>query len=224
MAIEAVVFDMDGVLIDSETVWHEVRAAFVRDHGGHWTEDDQKAVMGANSREWSEHIRDACGVALSAEEIYAGVVRALRAALRERLPMYPAAPEVVEALSAQYPLAVASSSPREIIEYVLDQAGLAGHFRALVSSDEVERAKPQPDVYIEACRRLGCRPPCSAAVEDSANGIRAAVNAGMAVVAIPNEAFPPPPEVVSSARLSLGSLRELRPEMIAALNTEECDA
>ncbi len=223
MSIQAVIFDMDGVLIDSEMVWHQVRRDFVVSHGGAWSEEDQKAVMGANSREWAEYIRNDCNVALPPAQIYADVVSRLREAYLDRLPLYEGAREVVEALALDYALGVASSSPLELVEFVLESAGLRERFQALVSSDEVDRAKPAPDVYIEACRRLGSRPECTAAVEDSANGIRAAVGAGLATIAIPNRAFPPPSSVVGSARLVLGSIRELQPETIAALQLEVCD-
>ena len=223
MGIQAVVFDMDGVIIDSEMVWHEVRRDFVVDYGGTWTEQDQKAVMGANSRQWAEHIRDACGVALSPDQIYSEVVSGLREAYREHLPLYEGAREAVQALAGEYRLAVASSSPLELLEYVLGVAGLRDSFEILVSSDEVARAKPEPDVYLEACRRLGCRPECSAAVEDSANGIRAAVAAGLVVIVIPNQAFPPPTAVVESARMTLDSIAELTPGLMEALGLEVCD-
>lgn len=222
-SIEAVIFDMDGVLIDSEPVWHRVRSDFVAEHGGTWSEDDQRAVMGANSREWAERIRRECGVALSADLIYAQVISRLRQAYQDHLPLYDGTREVVDALSADYPLAVASSSPLELVEFALGLAGLRGRFQAVVSSDEVERAKPEPDVYLEACRRLDRRPCGCAAVEDSANGIRSAVAAGLAVIAIPNRDFPPPLAVVGSARLVLASIRELVPETILALGVEVCD-
>lgn len=217
MDVQAVIFDLDGVILDSESVWHQVRHDYVRAHGGRWTEDDQKAVMGANSLQWARHINQVCGVPLPPEEIYAGVVAGLRKAYDAHLPLYPGAVEAVRRLADAYPLAVASSSPREIIEYVLGLAGLRALFRALVSSDDVERGKPEPDVYHEACTRMGCTPERTVAVEDSANGIRAALAAGMVVVAIPNPVFPPPPDVVAAAHAVLGSVAELEPHALSVL-------
>lgn len=217
MAIEAVLFDLDGVIVDSETVWHAVRRDFTRANGGHWTEDDQKAVMGANSREWSEYIHDTCGVALPPETIYSEVVSALVAAYRRHLPLLPGAVEAVRALARVYLLAVASSSPRAVVEMVLGLAGLEDSFRAVVSSDEVPHAKPAPDVYLEACRRLGYAPASCAAVEDSTNGIRAALAAGVWVIAVPNRDFPPPPEVIAAAHVVLDSVAGVTPEEVAKL-------
>jgi len=217
MDVQAVIFDLDGVILDSESVGHQVRHEYVLGHGGRWTEDDQQAVMGANSMQWARHINQVCGVPLPPEEIYAGVVAGLRKAYAAHLPLYPGAAEAVRRLAATYPLAVASSSPREIIEYVLGLAGLRPFFRALVSSDDVERGKPEPDVYREACSRMSCVPEQTVAIEDSANGSRAAVAAGLVVVAIPNPVFPPPPDVVAAAHAVLGSVADLGLRALPAL-------
>lgn len=223
MGIETIIFDMDGVILDSESVWNQVRRDFVLEHGGRWTDEDQKAVMGANSRQWSEHIRDNCGVQMAPADIHAGVVSGLRAAYRRHLPLIEGAAEAVRSLGTVYVMGLASSSPLELVEYALDLAGLRDDFAVLVSSDDVPRGKPEPDVYLEACRRLGCTPGCSAAVEDSTNGIRAAVAAGLFVIAVPNAAFPPAPEAVDSAGAVLGSVAELTPELMRSLTREVCD-
>lgn len=215
--ISAVIFDLDGVLIESEEVWHQVRHEFVTGHGGHWTADDQQAVMGANSAQWAEHVHKNCGVSLSPEEIYAGVMVGLRAAYTAHLPLLPGVERTVRDFAGHYPLAVASSSPREIIEYVLQLARLRECFRAIVSSDDVARGKPEPDVYVEACRRLQVEPQEVVAIEDSANGIRAARAAGMVVVAVPSRVFPPPRDVVDTADIVVASVAELHPGDVAAL-------
>lgn len=219
MDVQAVIFDLDGVILDSESVWHEVRHDYVLGHGGRWTEDDQKAVMGANSMQWARYISEVCGVALAEGEIYAGVVAGLRKAYGAHLPLYPGAVEAVRRLATAYPLAVASSSPREIIEYVLDLSGIRPLFRVLVSSDDVEHGKPEPDVYREACARMGCAPVHTVAVEDSTNGIRSALATGLVVVAIPNPVFPPPADVVAAAHVVLGSVAELEPHILSSLDS-----
>ena len=215
--IAAVVFDLDGVLIDSEETWSRVRGEVVTRHGGEWTEADQRNVMGDNSRQWSAYIKRTWNVPLSEEEIFREVLAAMIAAYERELTVLPGAREAVAELGAHYPLAVASSSPRELIGVALRVAGFEGAFRAIVSSDEVSHGKPAPDVYLLAAQRLGVPARDCAAIEDFTNGIRAAVAAGMATIAIPNRAFPPPDDVLAQAHVVLPSLRELTPELVASL-------
>jgi HAD superfamily hydrolase (TIGR01509 family) len=215
--IAAVVFDLDGVLIDSEETWSRARGEVVARHGGQWTEADQRNVMGDNSRQWSAYIKRTWNVPLSAEEIFREVLAAMIAAYEHALTVLPGAREAVAELGAHYPLAVASSSPRELIGVALRVAGFEGAFRATVSSDEVPHGKPAPDVYLLAAQRLGAPAHNCAAIEDSTNGIRAAVAAGMATIAIPNRAFPPPDDVLAQAHVVLPSLRQLTPELVESL-------
>jgi HAD superfamily hydrolase (TIGR01509 family) len=211
---EAVVFDLDGVLIDSEPAWAEVRRELVIEHGGRWHDHTQQDMMGMSSGEWSRFMHDELGVDMAPWDISADVVRRLTLLYRERLPLVPGAHEVVQRLAARWPLALASSSNRELIDLVLEIAHLAGSFRATVSSEEVAHGKPAPDVYLEAARRLGTEPSRCAAIEDSHNGILSGVAAGMRVIAIPNRAFPPAREALAKAALVLASLAELTPELI----------
>jgi HAD superfamily hydrolase (TIGR01509 family) len=184
--IEAVVFDLDGVLLDTEQVWDEVREQYVRERGGRYDEDIQRAMMGMSSHEWSRFLYEEAGVPARPEEINAEVVRRMVARYREGLPLVPGAREAVERMSAAWPLGLASSSNRPLIDAALELAGLATFFRVTVSSEEVARGKPAPDVYLEAARRLGVPAERCAAIEDSHSGIRSAKAAGMRVVAIPN--------------------------------------
>jgi HAD superfamily hydrolase (TIGR01509 family) len=213
-AITAVVFDMDGVLVDSEQLWDEIREQLARERGGRWHPRAQGDMMGMSSPEWSAYMHDVIGLDESAEEINAEVVRRLLSRYREHLPLLPGAVGAVERLAARWPLALASSSNREVIDVVLAEAGIAGRFRATVSSEEVARGKPAPDVFLEAARRLDTEPSRSLAVEDSANGIRSAHAAGLRVVAIPNRHYPPSPEALSAADLVLRSLDELTVERV----------
>ena len=212
--ISAVIFDLDGVLLDSEQVWDEVREQLVEERGGRWHDQAQTEMMGMSSVEWSRYMRDELGVPDPPDEISAEVVRRLEEVYRKRLPLIDGVQEAVERLAARWPLGLASSSNRELIDLVLELSGLARFFRVTVSSEEVERGKPAPDVYLEARRGLGVPAECCAAVEDSRNGIRAAKAAGMRVLAIPNPHFPPGEESLALADVTLGSLAELTPSIV----------
>jgi HAD superfamily hydrolase (TIGR01509 family) len=218
--IDAVVFDMDGVIVDSEQVWDDVREQYTRESGGTYTAAATRDMMGMSSVEWSRYMHEALGVPGTPEEINAEVVRRMLERYGEAPPLIPGAVEAVRECASQWPLAVASSSNPELIEVVLERAGIRGLFRAVVSSQEVPRGKPAPDVYLEAARRLGVQPARCAAVEDSHNGIRSAKSAGMAVVAVPNAHFPPDPESVALADAVVQSVDAV-PETIRGLNDVE---
>lgn len=212
--IEAVVFDLDGVVVDSEQVWDEVREQLVRERGGRWHDGAQAAMMGMSSPEWSSYMHDELGLAESPQEINDEVVRRMLERYREDLPLIDGAVDAVHRLAAEFPLAVASSSNRPLIEAVLDGAGIAELFAAVVSSEEVARGKPAPDVYLEAARRLGVAPERCAAIEDSSNGLRAAHAAGMRVIAIPNAHYPPAADALARAAVVLASPAELTPALV----------
>ena len=212
--IDAVVFDLDGVLIDSEHVWDEARRELAAERGGRWTETASRDMMGMSSLEWSRYMHDVIGVPDSPEEISREVVRRLEEIYRRDLPLVDGAVEAVERLAARWPIGLASSSNRELIDLVLDLSGLARYFRTTVSSEEVSRGKPEPDVYLEAARRLEVSPERCAAIEDSDAGIRSAKAAGMRVLAIPNPQFPPEDDALALADDVPGSLAELTPERV----------
>jgi HAD superfamily hydrolase (TIGR01509 family) len=212
--IEAVVFDLDGVLVDSEHVWDEARRELAAARGGRWHERASRDMMGMSSLEWSHYMRDEIGLRDPPEEISAEVVRRLEEIYRRELPLIEGSVEAVERIAARWPLALASSSNRELIDLVLELSGLMPYFSATVSSEEVARGKPAPDVYLEAARRLEAAPERCAAVEDSANGIRSAKAAGMRVLAIPNPDFPPEADALSLADEALESIAELTPERV----------
>jgi HAD superfamily hydrolase (TIGR01509 family) len=214
--IDAVVFDLDGLLIESEQIWDEVREELARERGGRWSESAQRDMMGMSSTEWSRYMHDVIGLAESPEEINDLVVERMAERYRSHLPLLPGAVEAVERIAARWPLGLASSSNRHLIDLVLELLGLAKHFRATVSSEEVERGKPAPDVYLEAARRLGVESNRAAAVEDSDAGVRSAAAAGMHVVAVPNRSFPPSDEALARADVVLDSLADLTPAAIEA--------
>jgi HAD superfamily hydrolase (TIGR01509 family) len=212
--LTAVVFDLDGVLIQTEEIWDEVRGDYVVRLGGRYDEEAQRAMMGMSSKEWSVYLADDLGVPRTAEQVNDDIVELMAASYREHLPLIDGARQAVDRLAARWPLAVASSSNRPLIDLVLELSSLARYFRATVSSEEVPRGKPAPDVYLEACRRLGARPTQTAAVEDSHAGIGSAKAAGMRVIAIPDPAFPPGDEALANADLVLGSLSSLTVESV----------
>jgi HAD superfamily hydrolase (TIGR01509 family) len=212
--IEAVIFDLDGVLLDSEQVWDEAREQLAKERGGRWHENAQRDMMGMSSLEWSRYMHDVIGLPEPPEEISREVVERMAKLYREHLPVVPGAREAVERLAARWPLGLASSSNRELIDLALELLGVQHLFKATVSSEEVARGKPAPDVYLEAARRLGVEPTHAAAIEDSENGIRAAKAAGMRVIAIPNPHFPPAEDALTHADILLRSLDELTPEVV----------
>jgi len=212
--IEAVVFDLDGILIDSEQVWDEVRQQLAEERGGRWNENASRDMMGMSSIEWSRYMRDVVGLTEEPDEISAEVVRRLEDRYRRELPLIPGAEQAVERFAASWPLALASSSNRELIDLVLESSGLGRYFKASVSSEEVARGKPAPDVFLEAARRLGVEPTHCAAVEDSENGILAAKAAGMRTIAIPNPHYPPHEDALAAADVVLASIEELTPAAV----------
>jgi HAD superfamily hydrolase (TIGR01509 family) len=207
--IAAVAFDLDGTLIASERRWERARHDVTESGGGTWRETAQPEMMGLSTPEWIAFMQNDLGTKLSADEIFEGVLERLEASYRSDLPLIPGADDAVRRLGERWPLAVASSSPRRMIELVLELAGLADCFSVVLSSEEVERGKPSPDVYLEACRLLGSEPEQTAAIEDSGAGVRAAKAAAMPVVLIPERDFPPPPEIPELADVVLDSITEL---------------
>jgi len=215
--LQAVVFDLDGVLLDSEQLWDAARRAVVADHGGQWRDEATGAMQGMSSPEWSAYMRSRLGVATSEARIVELVVSDLLAHYDHELPVVPGATEVVRRLGAQWPLALASSSTRVVIDHVLGLAALGDAFGVTVSSEEVARGKPAPDVYLAAARGLDVTPGGCAAVEDSTSGIRAALAARMRVAVVPNPHFPPPDDVLASADLVVHGLIELTVDVLGAL-------
>ena len=213
--IEAVIFDLDGILIQTEEIWDDVRAALARERGGRYDEIAQRAMMGMSSLEWSTYMHEELGLPEPPPQISAEVVRRMEGRYRERLPLIPGALEAVERLAARWPLGLASSSNRPLIDAVLELAGLERFFSVTVSSEEVARGKPAPDVYLETARRLRTDPRGCAAIEDSHSGIRSAKAAAMRVIAIPNPSYPPDAAALAAADVVLPSLSDLAPGVVA---------
>ena len=207
--IRAVIFDLDGVIIDTEEVWEEVRRGYVAEHGKRFLPDTQTRMMGMSTGEWSTHLSQEVGVARTPAEVASEVLGRMAERYRAALPLIPGSVDAVRRMAARYPLALASSSARILIDQVLETAGLTDAFRVTLSTEEVPHGKPAPDVYLAAAARLGYLPELCAAVEDSSNGLRSAAAAGLAVIAVPHGVYPPAPDALEKASLVIDDLAEL---------------
>ena len=147
-------FDLDGVLIDSEPVWEEVRRGLVAAHGGHWAPDAQQRLMGMSTQEWARYLSQDLGAGLPPEEVAAQVIHQMAERYARELPLMPGAVDAVRRMAARWPLGLASSSPPVLIETVLAAASIASLFAATVSTEEVAHGKPAPDVYLTVAERL----------------------------------------------------------------------
>ena len=215
--IEAVVFDLDGVIVDSEPVWEQVRRQVVAERGGRWAPDAQQRIMGMSTGEWARYLSRDLGVGLPPETVAATVIDGMRARYREGVPLMPGAAEAVRALAGHWPIGLASSSPPALIDAVLDGAGLRECFTVALSTEQVQRGKPAPDIYLAVTARLGRRPGRCAAVEDSTNGLLSAAAAGLQVIAVPHPRYPPEPAALQKAKVVLTSLEELTVQTITDL-------
>jgi HAD superfamily hydrolase (TIGR01509 family) len=217
-AISAIVLDLDGVVVDTEEVWDRERRAYVAAHGGTWTDAATRAMQGMSSSEWAAYLRDELGAGGDPADVSREVAAGVVAEVRRSLPLLPGAVDAVSALAERFPLGLASSANREVIDAVLAGAGLTDRFAATVSSEEVPRGKPAPDVYLETARRMGADPATTAAVEDSSNGLRSAHAAGMVVIATPNRAFPPAPDALALATVTVDGIAAVTPRLVAGLS------
>ena len=215
--IRAVVFDLDGVLIDSEPVWEQVRRGLVAERGGHWAADAQRRLMGMSTPEWARYLSEDLGVGLSPDAVAAAVIDRMAARYTEHVPLMAGAVEAVRRLAARWPLGLASSSPERLIQTVLQSAGLQSCFTVVMSTEQVAHGKPAPDIYLAVTAGLGYPPPDCAAVEDSSNGLRSAGAAGLRVIAVPQPRYPPDPDALAQASLVLPSLAGLTTDAVAAL-------
>ena len=213
--VRAVVFDLDGVLVQSEELWDEVRRSLAAESGLPWPPDATRAMQGMSTEEWSAYLTDVVGLAGGPSEVAAKVIDQMAARYREALPLLPGAREVVRRLGDRWPLGLASSSPRRLIDAVLESAGLADQFVTNVSTEEVGAGKPSPEVYLDVVRKLGVAPERTVAIEDSSNGLRSAAEAGLRLIAVPNAGYPPADDALALADVVVHSLDEIDPELVA---------
>jgi len=209
MSARWVIFDLDGTLIESEQIWRDVRRAFVIEHGGHWVDGAQEQMIGMRTNEWAAYMHDGLGVPVAPQTIADRVVHTVAKAVARAVPILPGAPEALERMYAAFPLGLATSAARPVAEAALAATGWSKYFNVVVSADDVARGKPAPDVYLRALELLRADARRTAAVEDSANGIRSAYNAKLAVIAIPNREFPPDRNALALARCVLPNVGDL---------------
>lgn len=219
--IQAIIFDMDGLLLDSEVYWTRARAEYCRSQGCTWSHEDELSVKGHNSPEWAAVIKRRCSLDVPFAAIIDDVSSRMKSLYADHLPLLPGAVETVRDLHERYPLGLASSSPVDLIEFALREAGIRDCFSVLVSADEVGKGKPAPDVFLVTARRLGFPPSSIAVFEDSSAGIRAGRAAGMLVIAVPNPNFPPSEEALSLASVALTSLVDFSPDLLGRLDSPE---
>ena len=222
--VQAVVFDLDGVLVDSEQLWDAVRRGLAKDACRPWPAEATRAMQGMSTAEWSAYLTDVVGVPGKPEDVAVTVIGRMAEHYRTRLPLLPGAVEVVERLGRRWPLGLASSSPRRLIDSVLDSAGLAQRFKVSVSTEQVAAGKPSPAVYQTVVQQLGVQPSHAVAIEDSSNGLRSAAAAGLGVVAVPHEAFPPAADALALADLVVSSLEEITVELVASIGQQGVSA
>ncbi|WP_020105871.1 HAD-IA family hydrolase [Nocardia sp. 348MFTsu5.1] len=215
--IQAVVFDMDGVLIDSEPIWEQVRRDVVAEYGGRWLPEAQTALMGMSTPEWAAYLSADLGVGRPPAEVAQIVIDHMVARYEEHLPVLPGADEAVRTCADRWRLGLASSSPRRLIDAVLHSAGWTELFEVTVSTEDLDRGKPAPDVYLHAVAALGAEPTACAAIEDSSNGMRSATAAGLVLIAAPRPEYPPAPDAIEPAALVIGGVGELDVDVVAAL-------
>ncbi|WP_127130096.1 HAD family phosphatase [Georgenia sp. SYP-B2076] len=215
--IDAVVFDMDGVLTDTETIWDDVRRGLAAEDGAPWPDGASEAMLGMSTPEWSEYMASTIGVRGDAADVARRTIDAQAARYREHLPTLPGAVAAVRRLAARWPLGLASSSPRRLIDATLDALGIADCFQATVSTEEVAAGKPAPDGYARVCELLGVAPERAVAIEDSSNGLRSAAAAGMRVIAVPHEAFPPAADALALASAQVHDLDDVTVELVVGL-------
>jgi HAD superfamily hydrolase (TIGR01509 family) len=213
VGLDAVIFDLDGVIIDSEPVWEEVRRGYVAAHGGQWQPDTQRRLMGMSTQEWAAYLSGELGVRASPAEVADGVVAEMAERYRSHVPLIPGADRVVRSLAERWPLGLASSSPPRLIDAALSALGLTEAFRVTLSTELVPRGKPAPDVYLEVAARLGAVPDRCVAIEDSSNGVRSAAAAAMRVLAGPR-GYPLDDDARSRAAAVLPDLDALTPALL----------
>ncbi|SDB86451.1 haloacid dehalogenase superfamily, subfamily IA, variant 3 with third motif having DD or ED [Raineyella antarctica] len=217
MTPQAIVFDMDGVLTDTEVIWDEVRRGLAADEGRAWPEEATTAMMGMSTPEWSRYLVETVGLSGSPELVANRTIDAMAERYLVHLPTLPGAVEAVRRLAGRWTLGLASSSPRRLIDSSLAALGLTDSFAVTVSTEEVERGKPAPDGYLRACELLGVDPAASVAIEDSSNGLRAAAAARMKVIAVPRPEFPPAEDALALADVVVEHLDEVTVELVAGL-------
>ena len=216
MPVKALIFDMDGVIVDSEPVWNQSRVEMAAAHGKQWNEADQRAVMGSSTLAWAKVMRERLDLPMSDEAVIDEVRRRMIAHYDQRLPVLPGAVEAVRLAASAYPVALGSGSMSALITYVMHATGLDQILKVVVRGDDIPRGKPEPDIYLEAARQLGVAPADCAGVEDSGHGVMALRAAGMKVIVV-SSPWPLPESVLALTDLRLQSLADFSLELVKTL-------
>ncbi len=217
MPIEAIVFDMDGVLVDSEVYWDKSRVDFARDRGKVWTDEFQRLAMGRSTVGWARVMQEKLALDDTIDEIIAEMKARVIAHYEERMPTRPGALESVSHMQQHFRVGLASGSPTEIIKAVLSITGLDQIFEVMIYGDEVPRGKPAPDIYLEALEQLGVAPAVSLGIEDSANGLRSLKAAGMLAVAAPSPDYPLPDDILALADAHITTLEDFTVDLVRGI-------
>jgi HAD superfamily hydrolase (TIGR01509 family) len=217
--IEAIVFDQDGLLVDSEPHWNEARRQMAAERGIEWTRDDQKACMGVSTLTWAKYMIRRMNLDQTPDQVIARIVGTMETLYARQVPYLPGAVQAVDCAARFGPTGLASGSHRRLIDMVTADAPLRGKFKVVVCADDVPAGKPAPDVYLRAARELGVRAASCICLEDSANGILAGKSAGMKVIAVPDHRMPPLQEILRQADLVLPSLVEFNRDVILSLES-----
>ncbi len=215
--VEVIIFDMDGLLVDSEPCWHDARSNLFREIGLEWTQANDEHTMGVSTGEWADYMVSLSGGRFNRQQVINEVLARMEARYRRDIPFAPGAREIIDRLAPLYPMAIASGSHPRLLRAILDATGWEAVFDQIVSGDEVAHGKPAPDIYLETARRLDVPPAKCAVFEDAAFGIQAARAAGMHVIAVPNRHLPPPAEVLATAGVVLDSLEDFHLEQLKEL-------
>lgn len=223
MPIRAVIFDLDGVLIDSEICWQRAREGFAAERGGVWTEALQYEAMGTGTDHWLGLMQRHLAPHTDVQTIYDTILARMREEYTRRLPLRDGAVATVRSLAGHCPLALASGAPTPLIDHAMTVSGLGEHMTTIVYGDTIQRGKPAPDIYLEGLRRLGVRASEAVGVEDSANGLAALRAAGLWAIAAPAPGFDLPADVLATADDRIDHLADLTPERIAALGNTTDD-
>lgn len=216
-SIEAVIFDLDGVLIDSEEWWDQIRHGLAIENDIEWPSDATRLMQGMSTQEWSAYLADTVGIPGNAAAVASTVISKMAQRYAAELPLIPGAVDAVKNIAAHWPVAIASSSPRQLIDVVLAESGLSDVVRTSMSTEECAAGKPSPIVYQSVVQRLGSTPARTVGVEDSSNGLRSASAARLIVVAVPNPTYPPASDAQALPDAVVNNLTELTPEFVANL-------
>lgn len=218
--IKAVIFDMDGVLVDSEVYWAKSRVEYAQDRNKEWTDEHQRLAMGRSTIGWAEVMKDKLNLDESVDDIIVEMKQRVIAHYEERMPTRPGAIESVKHMKEHFRVGLASGSPTEIIKAVLRITGLDQIFEVMIYGDDIPKGKPAPDIYLEAMKQLGVTPVVTVGIEDSANGIRSLKAAGMVAVAAPSPDFQLSDDILALVDAHITTLEDFNIDLIRQIESK----